>query len=148
IALIAIAGGLIAPGGAKSAPACTKTWNSSSSGDFSTAAKWTPSGVPAASDVACITNATSGVTVTLSANRTLAGIIVDSGETLSIPSGLQLTVNNSGAGNESSISHLSLAGTLTGTATVRVPSGGTWTLASGSVMKGAGTSEVLSGGTM
>ncbi|MCX6291213.1 MAG: T9SS type A sorting domain-containing protein [Bacteroidetes bacterium] len=78
--------------------AATKT--AAASGNWGTAATWSPSGIPAATDSVIIPNL---ITVSVAANASIAGINVQAGGTLSIVSAKTLTMSQS----------LTVAGTMT-----------------------------------
>lgn len=59
-------------------PACTKHWKNGSNGQWGAAASWTPSGVPMATDIACL-DAAGSYTVTLAKLDTVDAIVIGGG---------------------------------------------------------------------
>ena len=135
-------------------PACTVSWKTAVSGNWDTAANWSPARVPGSTDVACITVAgTYTVTYQPSGGtETVDALVVGSGvatnqETLAIQGAcsdnVTLTTTNASSGTDTdliaSTGHLSLTATGCGNSS---------TLAIGSTLVNQGTlsTDVGSGG--
>jgi hypothetical protein len=122
------------------------SWNAATSGDWSTAVDWTPSGGPPSTNTASADISVTGTyQVTLDADETIAALSIgDSNATLAI-GGNQLTVTNAGGG----------PGTVTDTAGNITISGGTlsatngFSLSAGTSLSGTGTliGTIASAGT-
>ena len=121
--------------------ACNKTYVGS--GTWETAASWSPTGVPASSDVACINY---GSAVTLASNPTIAALLlggtltINSG-TLTIASATTASVASGGAVLNLNGGTLSLAGSLV------VQSGGAFNWAGGTI-SGGGSTTIAVGATL
>jgi hypothetical protein len=116
---------------ASSAMATTYTWNNAGGGSWSTAANWTPSGVPSASgDVAVLPALSGAYAVSLDADPAIAAVELENGPILDL-----------GAHS------LVLAEALTNDGTIRVPTGSVVQLAKTAQLGGTGT-VILEGGTL
>ncbi|HEY4377083.1 MAG TPA: hypothetical protein VGM93_07980, partial [Acidimicrobiales bacterium] len=116
---------------ASSAPACTKSWTSPVDGAWSDATKWTPAGVPSATDDVCVSgNGTYTVTLTASVTVNSVQVGITGGSNTE-----QLSVQGVGCSNST---------TLTTTGEVDVYGHGRLALTSGGC---AGTDAALVVGT-
>ena len=121
------------------APACTRTWDGGAGTTaWSTAANWSPDGIPAATDHVCIP---AGSTV-VHANANSSVLSLQSAGQLTLSSG---TLALTDAGNESTVSDLTQAGgTLAGAGTLRVEGLLRWT---GGFQVDGGRTVVAAGGS-
>jgi hypothetical protein len=88
IVLLLFAGFAFVPG-AQAVGTVTKTSNGTGGGSWGTAGTWSPSGVPASTDVVEIKN---GDSVTVGSTASIAGVLVDNGGTLTLNAAL--TINH------------------------------------------------------
>jgi hypothetical protein len=114
------------------AAATTVTWAGSASGAWETASNWNPQTVPGPGNDVVIN--TPGATITLSSSVTANSLTLQSG-TLMVNGGLTLTSASSQSG-----------GTLSGSGTVTIPAGATYTWTTGTMS--GGTTAIASGGTL
>ena len=142
--LVAGFGSGVWSGVARADPTCTDTWVGSSAGDWATASNWSTGVVPDASDIACVED--TGTTVTVNSDD-VAATVLDVG-TLDITAG-SLTVSGTGT-DASVVAALNLSGgSLLGGGELDVSGSLDWsngTMAgSGSTVLGSSVSGTIDG---
>ena len=104
----------------------TKTWTGTSSTAWSTAANWSPSGVPASSDDVFIGSTTNSPT--LSSTTTILSLTINGSDTLTLSSSPTLTVTNgtmlSSSGGVRGVGKLTSAVTASSTSTATITATG------------------------
>src|SRR4051812_28503623 len=140
---------MIAGPGARASVACTISWDGgAATTSWHDAVNWDTNAVPGATDVVCIPDLPGTVTVVVSSDASVKGVV--SSETLSITGG---TLSFTDAAVPSSTTTMSMTGgTLDGDGSLSVTSTFTW---SGGTMQGAGVTTLepaaaltMSGGSL